>query len=210
MKTLYSFSPMQEKHLIRGMTFVLLLMLLTGLISCGTNQPAAKQSSPNIHPVNVLPKQIDSCSLVTKTQIEQVLKTQVIIAQRPTISNKNSIQDLPCSYFSSDLSTSADIGLETHKDAASARTAFEYQKHHIVIVSVFEDGNAPPGNFHVTYRTILGLGDQAVLIITPQFPMLFVQKGNAILSIIVTNSGQPDSLAEKQEQQLAQLAVRNM
>ena len=59
-------------------------------------------------------------------------------------------------------------------------------------------------------RTISGLGEQALLIIAPPSPILFVQKDNGILSVVVSNDGQPNSLAEKEEQQLAQLAVRKM
>ena len=104
--------------------------------------------------------------------------------------------------------TSAFIGLQTYQDAAAARTAFH---RHYVFVNVFVvDGNTPPGKIHVTRRTISGLGEQALLIIAPPSPMLFVQKDNGILLVIVGNYGQPDSLAENEEQQLAQLAVRKM
>lgn len=51
---------------------------------------------------------------------------------------------------------------------------------------------------------------QALLIIEPSVSMLFVQKDNGILLVKVSNSGQPASLAENEEQQLAQLAVRKM
>lgn len=195
---------------MKRLPFVLLLILLTGLISCGTKQPKAKQSSLNRHSIKVLNGQIDPCSLVTKAQVVQVLKTHVTVAQQPAISNSYVMQYVSCSYFSSDFSTSADIGLETYKDVVTAQAAFEDHKHHVNVVIQVVDGNAPAGNFHVTHQTIPGLGDQAVLIVTPQLPMLYIQKGNAILSITVSDYGQPDSLVEKQEQQLALLAVRNM
>lgn len=190
---------------MKRLTFALLLILLTALIACGTTQPAA-----NSHPVNIVIKQIDPCSLVTKAQVEQILKTQVTVAQQPAIPNSNGMRYVSCSYFSSDFSAYADISLEIYKDVAGARTAFEDHKHKILIVSQFVEGTPPPSNIHVTRQNISGLGDQAFLIITPQFPMLYVQKGNAILSIIASNSGQPVSQFAKLEQQLGQLAVRNI
>ncbi len=207
MKTRCSFSPVQKTHPIQGSLFALLLFLLAGLIACGTNQHTAGQTSPNVHPIKVLTKQTDPCSLVTETQVEQVLKTPLITAQRPTGSNNNSVQDSPCGYFSSNFLTSAVIDLQTYQDAAAARTDF-YS--HYVYVNVLVDGNTPPGNIHVTRRTISGLGEQALLIIVPPSPILFVQKDNGVLSVVVSNDGQPDSLAENEEQQLAQLAVRKM
>ncbi|SRR6266436_3667935 len=209
MKTPCSFSPVQKTHPIQGSLFALLLFLLAGLISCGTNQSTAGQTSPNVHPTKVLTKQIDPCSLVTETQVEQVLKTPLTTAQRPTGPNNNSVQDSPCGYFSSNFVTSAVIDLQTYQDAAAARIAF-HSYYVFVNVVVVVDGNTTPGNIHVTRRTISGLGDQALLIIAPSSPMLFVQKDNGILSIVVSNSGQPYSLAENEEQQLAQLAVRKM
>ena len=207
MKTPCAFSPVQKPHPIQGSLFTLLLFVLAGLIACGTIQSTAGQTSPHVHPIKVLTKQIDPCSLVTETQVEQVLKTPLTTAQRPTGSNNNSVQDFPCSYFSANLVTSAVIDLQTYQDAAAARTAFHS---HYVFVNVLVDGNTTPGNIHLTRRTISGLGDQALLIIAPPSPMLFVQKDNGILLVIVGNYGQPDSLAENEEQQLAQLAVRKM
>ena len=207
MKTPCAFSPVQKAHPIQGSLFALLLLLLAGLISCGANRSTAGQTSPHVHPIKVLTKQIDPCSLVTETQVEQVLKTSLTTAQRPTGSNNNSVQDFPCSYFSANFVTSAFIDLQTYQDAAAARAAFHS---HYVFVNVVVVGNTPPGNIHVIRRTISGLGDQALLIIIPSSPMLFVQKDNGVLSVMVSNDGQPDSLAEIEEQQLAQLAVRKM
>lgn len=208
MKTRCSFSPVQKTHPIQGSLFALLLFLLAGLIACGTNQSTAGQTNPHVHPVKVLTKQTDPCSLITEAQVEQVLKTPLTTAQRPTGSNNNSVQDSPCFYFSSNFVTSAFIDLQTYQDAAAARTAFH--SHYVFVNVVFVEENTTPGNIHVTRRTISGLGDQALLIITPSSPMLFVQKDNGILSVVVSNYGQPDSLAENEEQQLAQLAVRKM
>ena len=208
MKLPCSFSPVQKTHRIQGSLFALLLLLSAGLLACGTKQPTAGQTSPHVHPVKVLTKQIDPCSLVTETQVEQVLKTPLTTAQRPTGPNNNSVQDSPCGYFSSNFATSAFIDLQTYQDAAAARTAF--YSYYVFVNVVFVDGNTTPGNIHVTRRTISGLGDQALLIIVPSSPMLFVQKDNGILSVMVSNYGQPDSLAENEEQQLAQLAVRKM
>lgn len=210
MKTLCSFSSMQKIHPINSSLFILALFLLAGLTSCGTNQSTAGQTSSNLPPIKVLTKQRDPCSLVTKTQIEQVLKTPVTIAQRPTDSNNNSVQDNLCSYFSSNFKTSAFIGLQTYQDTAAARTTFEYHSHHAVVTGVFVYGNATPSPIHLTRQTIPGLGDQALLIVAPSSPTLLVQKDNAILTVIVSNYGQSASFAENEEQQLAQLAVRNM
>ena len=207
MKMPCSFSPVQKTHPIQGSLFALLLLLLVGLIACGTNQSTAGQTSSHVHPIKVLTKQIDPCSLITETQVEQVLKTPLTTAQRPTGSNNNSVQDSPCGYFSANFVISAVIYLQTYQDAAAARIAFHS---HYVFVNVVVDGNTTPGNIHVTRRTISGLGDQALLIMAPSSPMLFVQKDNGILLVIVSNDGQSDSLAENEEQQLAQLAVRKM
>lgn len=207
MKTPGAFSSVQKNHPIQGSLFALLLLLLAGLLACGTKQPTAGQTSSQVHSIKVLTKQIDPCSLITETQVEQVLKTPLTTAQRPTGPNNNSVQDSPCGYFSTNFVTSAVIDLQTYQDAAAARTAF-YSYYVYVIVLV--DGNTPPGKIHVTRRTISGLGEQALLIIAPPSPILFVQKDNGILSVVVSNYGQPDSLAEKEEQQLAQLAVRKM
>ena len=207
MKTPCAFSPVQKPHPIQGSLFALLLLLLAGLIACGTNRSTAGQTSLHVHPIKVLTKQLDPCSLVTQTQVEQVLKTPLTTAQRPTGPNNNSVQDSPCGYFSANFVTSAVIDLQTYQDAAAARTAF-YS--YYVYVNVLVDGNTPPGKIHVTRRTISGLGEQALLIIALPSPMLFVQKDNGILSVMVSNYGQPDSLAENEEQQLAQLAVRKM
>jgi hypothetical protein len=208
MKTPCSFSLVQKPHPIQGSLFALLLFLLAGLISCGTNHSTAGQTNPHVHPIEVLTKQTDPCSLVTETQVEQVLKTPLTTDQRPTGSNNNSVQDSPCFYFSANFVTSAVIYLQTYQDAAAARTTFHRYYRYIMVVTV--DGNTTPGNIHVTRRTISGLGDQALLIIAPSSPMLFVQKDNGILSVVVSNYGQPYSLAENEEQQLAQLAVRKM
>ena len=61
---------------MKRLTFALWLILLTGLSACGPRQPVA-----NSHPVNGAIKQIDPCSLVTKAQVEQVLKAQVTATQ---------------------------------------------------------------------------------------------------------------------------------
>ncbi len=208
MKTRCSFSPVQKIHPIQGSLFTPLLLLLSGLIACGTHQSTAGQTSPHGHSIKVLTKQIDPCSLVTETQVEQVLKTPLTTTQRPSGSNTNSVQDAPCSYVSANFMTSAVIDLQTYQDAAAARTAF--QSHYVFVNVLVVDGNTTPGTIHVTRRTISGLGDQALLIIAPSSPMLFVQKDNGILLVMVSNDGQPDSLAENEEQQLAQLAVRKM
>jgi len=208
MKTPCAFSPVQKNHPIQGSLFALLLLLLAGLLACGTNQSATGQTSSQVHSIKVLTKQIDPCSLVIETQVEQVLKTPLTTAQRPTGSHNNSVQDSPCSYFSANFVTSASIDLQTYQDAAAARTAF--YSHYVYVNVLVVDGNTTPGNIHVTRRTISGLGEQALLIIAPPSPILFVQKDNGILSVVVSNDGQPDSLAEQEEQQLAQLAVRKM
>src|SRR5215469_14425928 len=98
MKTRCSCSPVHKNHPIQGSLFALLLLLLTGLIACGTHQSTARQTSPQVHLTNVLTKQLDPCSLVTQTQVEQVLKTPLTTAPRPSGSTTNSVQDAPCSY----------------------------------------------------------------------------------------------------------------
>jgi len=190
---------------MKRLTYSLLLILLSGLVACGANQPAA-----NSQPVHVVTKQIDPCSLVPKAQVEQILKARVTAAQESSLPNSKTILYATCGYANWGFSISVHFSLEIYKDVASTTAAFEYHKHMIIIVSQVVDGTPSPGDVHVTFQNISGLGDQAFLIFTPQFPALYVQKGDAILSIIASNSGQLVSQFEKLEQQLARFAVQNM
>ena len=186
---------------MKRLTFALLLILLGGLAACRT--------AGNSQPVNVATKQIDPCSLITKAQVEQVLKAQVTATQGSPIPNSNA-RYISCDYANWGFSVSANISLEIYKDVANATAAFEEHRHMIIIVSMGVDGTPPPSDVHVTFQNLSGLGDQAVLIITPQHPILYVQKGNVILSINTGNYKQPVAQSEQQEQELARLAVRNM
>jgi len=190
---------------MKRLTYGLLLILLSGLVACGANQPAA-----NSQPVHVVTKQIDPCSLVPKAQVEQILKAQVTATQDSSLPNSKTIRYATCGYANWGFSVSVHISLEIYKDVASTTAAFEYHKHMIIIVSQVVDGTPPPGDVHVTFQNISSLGDKAFLIITPQYPMLYVQKGNVILSITTGNYKQPVAQAEQQEQELARLAVRNI
>ena len=190
---------------MKRLTFALLLILLTGLSACGTSQLAA-----NSYAVNAVTKQLDPCSLVPKAQVEQILKAQLTLTQEPPTPNSKTVRYVSCGYANWGFSVSADISLEIYKDVASARAAFEYHRHMIIILNVGVDGTPPPSDVHVTFQNISGLGDQAFLIITPQHPVLYVRKGNVILSITTGNYKQPVAQAEKLEQELAELAVRNM
>lgn len=186
---------------MKRLAFALLLILLSGLAACRT--------AGNSQSANVATKQIDACSLVPKAQIEQILKAQVAVIQGSPIPNSKIVRYASCSYASWDFSVSADIGLEIYKDVAGATAAFEYHKHHILITEVF-DGDKPPGDIPITRQDISGLGDQAFWVITPQFPVIYVQKSNVILSITIGNYQQPVAQVEQQERKLAQLAIRNM
>jgi hypothetical protein len=101
-------------------SFILLFILLVGLVARGTNQSASSS-----HPVNVATKQIDPCSLVTKAQVEEILKVQVTITQGHAIPNNKIMRYVSCGYDSQDFFSFATISLEIYKDVASARAAFE-------------------------------------------------------------------------------------
>lgn len=188
---IYQHFPVLSSY--RGYFVVLLCLLLVGCVACGGSQSAASQSSAAPRTTKQLTTQINPCSLLTQSQVEQVLKISLrMTPPLPDAHGNYSLTDA-CSYDGANGNgSSAEIFLATFADEATAKANFHQ----------FATLNG--SDFH----TLAGLGEQALLVAQP-VPQVFVQQDNGILTVGIASSA-PASVVESQEQQLARLAVQAM
>jgi len=193
MQTPYVITPLQEKFLGSTALTAISLLLLVCLAACGGGQAIARQTTPTPHPAKMLTAKTSPCSLVTRSQVEQILKTSVTIKPPLTLPNGDVVQEEGCWYTGVKSDASAQLVLLTFPDTPSAEAAFR---------------NLGASQSMQGAQSIGGLGEQAVLLPNP-VPTLYVQKDNGLLSVGVASNASA-SAREEQEKQLAQLAVQQM
>lgn len=193
MESSYVRTPLLNGSLLKRSLFPLLLLLLVGLAACGGSPATAGQPPAAPAPGAKLSEKTNPCSLLTQSQVQQVLKATVGVTP-PQVVNGKYVPENPCMYGDPNdpNGSSSQIFLATFPDAATARANFHK----------FATFNG--SDFHA----IANLGEQALLVAQP-VPELFVQKDNGILTVGVV-SGTDTSANEQQEQQLAQMAVQQM
>lgn len=191
METFYSCPLLPEAALLKGRLLALLLLLLVGLAACGGSQPTGQPAAGSPSGKRLTAK-VNPCSLLTRGQAEQILKTSLMVMQPQSDPHGIYLSENPCTYANRAHKIAAVLFLTTFPDMATARADFH----------AFATLNGSG------FYAISGVGEQALFVTQPT-PQLFVQKDNGILVVGVASTAAA-SVREQQERQFAQMAVQSM
>jgi hypothetical protein len=87
MQTPHVVAPLRVKFVRNATLTAFSLLLLVCLTACGGGQANAHPATPTPRPTHVLTAKTSPCSLVTKSQVEQILKTSVTVKPPLTLPN---------------------------------------------------------------------------------------------------------------------------
>ena len=172
--------------------FCFLIVVLLGLTACGGLPFSSAGNAPTAipHVQKHLSTTLDSCSLVTPAQIEQIIKAPVTVQEPDKINGQYPIN--MCNYnLQSEGGVSMTLVID--QDATSAKSYFT---HLLATDSAMEP------------KPIDGLGDQAFVEQKP-FSVVYVLKDNAIIAVGLAVM-MDDTTRKNQEIQIARIALQNM
>lgn len=175
-------------------TLLFLTVIIFSLTACSGFPFSAMTSSPTATPTPHVTKYVldtvDSCSLVTKAQIEQIIKAPVTVQEPDKINGRYGINT--CNYNLQGGGV-VNVDLNVSQDAASAKNALSS--------FIAKDSAMSP-------KPIGGLGDQAFVEQQP-FSIVDVLQDNAILTVGV-GIMMDDAIRKNEEIQIARIALQSL
>ena len=174
-------------------TLFFLSVIIFCLTACSSFPFSATASTPTPtpHVTKFVLDTVDSCSLVTAAQIEQIIKVSVTVQEPDKINGRYFVNS--CNYNPQSGTGGVGIDLNVGKDVASVKSNFN---HYLA------------ENSWMSPKPISGLGDQAFMEQKP-FPIVDVLKDNALLTVSILHK-MDEATWKNEEIQIARIAVQSL
>ncbi len=184
---------MRKQFLSEKCAPLFLATLFLCLTACSSTPftTTASTPTPTPHIAKHILDTVDSCSLVTAAQIEQIIKVSVTVQEPDKINGRYFVNS--CNYNPQAGTGGVGIDLNVGKDVASMKSNFN---HYLA------------ENSWMSPKPISGLGDQAFMEQKP-FPIVDVLKDNALLTVSVLHK-MDEATWKNEEIQIARIAVQSL